>query len=432
MADIIVMPKLGLTMKEGKIGKWLKNEGDFINKGDALLEVTTDKLANEIESNYSGYVRKIVAQEGDSVACLLPIAVIGDQDEDISSVLGDQVAEKPLEEKKLIVLEEKKAGEPVKAGGRIKSSPAARKRAKELGVSLEDIAAGGHQGRISVEDVEKYLENMDKVKASPTAKKLASSLNVDIGDIDKDGRIMKQDVLDYSRAQGVVARANPQEERAPMSQMRKVIAERMSQSWDVSPAVTYDMKVEMTELLKLKNRLKETQKLTITDLLVKISSSVLLEFPLVNSTIDGDEIITRNYTNIGVAVAIDEGLVVPVVKYANVKGLKEISAEVRKLALKAKSNNLSSDDMHGGTFTVTNLGMFGMNAFSPIINQPEVAILGVNAIEDVLFMENGQVKSKPLMTLSLTADHRAVDGAVAANFLKRFKTYIECPEILML
>ncbi|SHI38074.1 pyruvate dehydrogenase E2 component (dihydrolipoamide acetyltransferase) [Dethiosulfatibacter aminovorans DSM 17477] len=431
MADIIVMPKLGLTMKEGKIGKWLKNEGDFINKGDALLEVTTDKLANEIESNYSGYVRKIVAQEGDSVACLLPIAVIGDQDEDISSVLGDEVAEKPLEEKKVIVLE-KKAGEPVKAGGRIKASPAARKRAKELGVSLEDVAGGGHQGRIGVEDVEKYLENRDKVKASPTAKKLASSLNVDIGDIDKDGRIMKQDVVDYSTAQGLAARANPQEERAPMSQMRKVIAERMSQSWDVSPAVTYDMKVEMTELLKLKNRLKETQKLTITDLLVKISSSVLLEFPLVNSTIDGDEIITRNYANIGVAVAIDEGLVVPVVKYANVKGLKEISAEVRKLASKAKSNNLSSDDMQGGTFTVTNLGMFGMNAFSPIINQPEVAILGVNAIEDVLFMENGQVKSKPLMTLSLTADHRAVDGAVAANFLKRFKTYIECPEILML
>jgi pyruvate dehydrogenase E2 component (dihydrolipoamide acetyltransferase) len=171
---------------------------------------------------------------------------------------------------------------------------------------------------------------------------------------------------------------------------------------------------------------------TFTDLLVKIAAKTLLEFPLVNASVDGDDIILRNYANVGVAVALEDGLIVPVVKYANVKGLGAISKEIRQLASEAKQNQLSSDALSGGTFTITNLGMFGMNAFSPIINQPEVAILGVNAIEDVLIKYEGEMMVKPMMTLSLSADHRVVDGAVAANFLKRMKTYIECPEVLLL
>jgi len=434
VAKVIVMPKLGLTMKEGTVGKWLKAEGDFIDKGQALLEVTTDKLANEVESNVSGYVRKIIAQEGDKVACLKPIAVIGEKDEDISSLLNsDEAAEKSV--KKEVEKTEVKsddAEKAVKSGGRVKAAPAAKRRAKELGVNIEEVTGTGPQGRIKLDDVEKYHANMDKVKASPTAKKLASNMNVDIGDINKKDRIMKQDVIDHNASQMLMAKASPQENRMAMSSMRQVISQRMSYSWNTSPAVTYDMKVDMTKLMEMKSSLKVVHKVSITDLLVKIASSVLLEFPLLNSTIDGDEIITRNYTNIGVAVALEEGLIVPVVKYANVKGLKEISAEIKKLAAKAKSNNLTSDDMSGGTFTISNLGMFGMNSFSPIINQPEVAILGVNAIEDVLMIVDGVVVSKPMMTLSLTADHRAVDGAVAANFMKRFKTVVECPEMLIL
>jgi pyruvate dehydrogenase E2 component (dihydrolipoamide acetyltransferase) len=192
------------------------------------------------------------------------------------------------------------------------------------------------------------------------------------------------------------------------------------------------MKVEMTALMQLKKGLSAHKKVTVTDMLVKIAATVLMEFPLLNASIDGDELILRNYANIGVAVALEDGLIVPVVKYANVKGLGAISDEVKSLAGKAKRYALNTDDMTGGTFTISNLGMFGMDAFSPIINQPEVAILGVNAAEDVLYLSEGIVKSKSMMKLSLTADHRAVDGAVAANFLKRLKDYIENPEQLLL
>jgi pyruvate dehydrogenase E2 component (dihydrolipoamide acetyltransferase) len=206
----------------------------------------------------------------------------------------------------------------------------------------------------------------------------------------------------------------------------------MANNWATIPAVTYDIKVDMTEVLNLKNKLKAVRKVTITDLLVKISAKTLMEHPLLNASLDGNDIITRNFVNIGIAVAIEDGLMVPVVKYANVLGLEEISDEIKSLAKQAKNNTIALESLQGGTFTITNLGMFGMNAFSPIINAPEVAILGVNTIEDVLAMVDGQVVSKPMMTLSLSADHRVVDGAVAANFLKSLKNYIEHPEMLLL
>jgi len=434
MAEVIVMPKLGLTMKEGTIGKWFKNEGDHVKEGEVLLEVTTDKLTNEIEASCSGILRKIIVPAGDATGCLEPIAIIGDADEDIAGLFTAPTSETaPVQGG---VQDQKETAEKVvktvKQTGRIVAAPAAKKRAKELDIDLENVIGTGPNGRITLNDVDAYSAEKETVKASPMARKTADALNVDMTAMHQDGRIMKADVIDYYTAEHIMALAKPEETRQPMNAMRKTIASRMHYSWQTSPAVTYDMKVDMTALTTLKNHLKQVQKVTFTDLLVKIAAKTLLEFPLVNASIDNDEIILRNYANIGVAVALEEGLIVPVVKYANVKGLSAISKEIKQLASDAKQNQLSGDALSGGTFTITNLGMFGMNAFSPIINQPEVAILGVNAIEDTLVKCEGEIVTKPMMTLSLSADHRVVDGAVAANFLRRMKTYIECPEVLLL
>jgi pyruvate dehydrogenase E2 component (dihydrolipoamide acetyltransferase) len=435
MAEIMVMPKLGLTMKEGKVGKWLKKEGETVKKGEPLLEVATDKLTNEVEAPCDGTLLKIIGGQGVVIPCLKPIAIIGEVGEDISALeLPGQTTASASNEavpEKVITAAESKSNTAA-ATGRVKASPAAKKRAEEMGIAIAEVKGTGPQGRITVEDVEAHAVNEKAVKATPMAAKTAASLDVNMQAMPAKDRLMKADVVAYHEELQMARMAAPAERRESMSQMRQVISERMTASWLTSPAVTYDMKVEMTALMQLKKGLSAHKKVTVTDMLVKIAATVLMEFPLLNASIDGDELILRNYANIGVAVALEDGLIVPVVKYANVKGLGAISDEVKSLAGKAKRYALNTDDMTGGTFTISNLGMFGMDAFSPIINQPEVAILGVNAAEDVLYLSEGIVKSKSMMKLSLTADHRAVDGAVAANFLKRLKDYIENPEQLLL
>ena len=243
---------------------------------------------------------------------------------------------------------------------------------------------------------------------------------------------MKDDVIKYKLAGDLTRYAEPQELRKPMSGMRKVIARRMLESKQISPTVSYNLKVDTTGMKQLRDEIRDVAKVSYTDILVKIVSKVLLEFPLLNSSVDHGEIITRNYVNMGVAVALPEGLLVPVIKYANVKGLKEISEEIKDLAGKAKTNELTPDDLSGGTFTISNVGMYGVESFTPIVNQPEVAILGVNAINDEVKVVNGEITIRPMMNLSLTADHRVVDGAVAAAFLARLKEYTEKPGLLLL
>lgn len=432
MANLIVMPKLGLTMKEGQLVKWNKSEGDVVNPGDTLFEVATDKLTNEVEAIEKGYIRKLLANEGDVIACLQPVAIIGEKDEDISKLVSElekndvnevsQESSTPIVESKEIKDKSKRA----------KVSPIAKKLAAEKGIDVYDVTGSGPKGRITKEDVEKYLDNKEKVKSSPMAAKTAKDLDINLLNINKEERIMKEDVLEFNKERTIVKAINPTDERVPMTQMRKVISQRMSESWHVAPAVTYDIKVNVTNLRKLKNELKDIEKLTYTDFLVKIVSKALLEFPLVNCSVDGETLVLRNYTNIGVAVALDNGLIVPVVKYTNAKGLKDISSEIKELAYKAKTNQLSPAELSGGTFTISNMGMFGIDAFSPIINQPQVAILGVNTITEIPVLENGNLINKPFLQLSLTADHRAVDGAVGAQFLQRVKHYIENPAMLIL
>ncbi|MDF2616158.1 MAG: 2-oxo acid dehydrogenase subunit [Sedimentibacter sp.] len=290
----------------------------------------------------------------------------------------------------------------------------------------------GPGGAITEDDIKSYAEKPAQKKVSPAAAIAAEQLDVDTNKIQKETRIMKDDVIKFKLSEELVKYASPMESRSSMSTMRKVIAKRMHESVQTSPTVNYNLKVDTTAMKQLKEDLKDTVKLSYTDILVKIVSMVLLEHPLLNSSIDGNEIITRNYVNMGVAVALPEGLLVPVVKYANVKGLKDISKEIKELGQKAKNNELTTDELTGGTFTITNIGMFGIESFTPIINQPEVAILGINTIEEEARVVGGEIKIKPMMNLSLTADHRVVDGAVAASFMAKLKQYIEKPGMLLL
>jgi pyruvate dehydrogenase E2 component (dihydrolipoamide acetyltransferase) len=413
MAKYITMPKLGLTMKEGKLTKWYVAEGMEFKTGDALYALETDKLANDIEAAENGFMIKHLLQEGENAPCLTPVAIIGNMNEDISELLKasgkEEIAEEPKESKK---------------SGRIIASPAAKRLASERGIKIEDIIGSGPDGRITVDDVEAYGSTGKAKKSTPMASKIADKYNVSIDEINKSGRITKQDVLDHV--------SKEKETRMPMTAMRKIIAARMTESWHTSPVVHYNIRVDMTNIKKMKDELKSEINLTYTDILVKITSKALLDFPLLNSSVEGEEIVLRSYVNMGVAVALEEGLIVPVVRNAHLKGLKEISGEIRDLAEKARNNGLSIDDIEGGTFTITNIGMFGVESFTPIINQPEVAILGITAIVDTVVNEGSGFATKPLMNLSLTADHRAVDGAVAAGFLSHLKKMIEKPSMLLL
>lgn len=434
MAEFIVMPKLGLTMTEGTVSNWRKREGDNVKSGEVLFDVETDKISNEVEATSDGVIRKIFIEEG-TVEVLKPVAIVASADEDISSLLTEigggekEEIDETIEKKEI-----KEEASTATTAKKVKASPKAKKLAAELNVDISRIEGTGTQSSVTEEDVRKFVKESKKAekKTSPTAAVVAEQLDVDINQICKDSRIMKNDVIAYKEREDFVAMVNPQEIRKSMSTMRKVIAKRMLESQQVSPTVNYNLRVDTTNLSIFRNQIKDTVKVTYTDLLVKILSKALLEFPLLNSSIEGNEIIFRNYVSIGVAVGLEDGLLVPVVEYANSKGLKEISREIKELATKAKHNELQPQNLTGGTFTITNIGMFGMESFTPIINQPEVAILGVNAIVQTPVAVEGQVTIKPLMNLSLTADHRVVDGSVAAQFMARVKEYIEKPALLLL
>jgi len=445
MAKFLVMPKLGLTMTEGNIANWRKKEGDSVAMGEIIFDVETDKITKEFESPGEGVIKKILVTEG-TVEVLKPIAIIGKADEDISALLaeaekaGDSPAAevKPASEPDQVAAASSSRGDyqsPAPAvGGRVKASAQTKKIAADLNIDISQVTGTGPQGAITEKDVAEFAEKAKTAqpKISPTAGVVAAGLGVDPGQINKDGRIMKADVLAFKQNADFLKYADPQEFTKPMSAMRKIIASRMSASQETSATVNYNQRVDTTAMKQLREELKGTAKITYTDILVKILSRALLEFPLLNSSIVGTDIVTRNYVNMGVAVALPDGLIVPVVKFVNKLDLGQISAEIKALAEKARNNELDTDQISGGTFTLTNIGMFGMESFTPIINQPEVAILGVNTIIDTPMVVDGQVVIKPMMNLSLTADHRVVDGSVAAAFVARLKELIEKPGLLLL
>ena len=321
------------------------------------------------------------------------------------------------------------------------ASPAAKKLAKEKGIDLAIVTGTGPNGRITEDDVKNWkpapaapaVEEAPKTKASPLAAAVAKDLGIDLEKIGAKDRVLAEDILHYLEStREKAADEAPREEVVPMNGMRKAIAKNMLNSHMTSPTVTANLSVDMSAMKGYREQLKAKEiKVSYTDLLVKFIAKALTEFPLLNCSVEDNKIIYKHYVNMGVAVALDNGLVVPNVTDADKKSLTEISAEVKELAKLAREGKLPMEKLKGGTFTITNLGMYGIESFTPIINQPEVAILGVTTMEDRAVVRGGEIVIRPMMTLSLTFDHRVVDGSVAAEFLQRVKALLENPALML-
>ena len=443
MAKVVVMPKLGLTMTEGTVSKWLKKVGDEIKSGEPFFEVETDKLTNTIEANTDGVVRHFFVEEGTTVPVLDKVAIIAAADEDISALLGAAPAAAAAPEAPAAAPAASAA--PVRAPGeRVVAAPAAKKLAKEMGIDLALVPGTGPNGRITLDDVKNWkpapaapaapaVEEAPKTKASPLAAAVAKDLGIDLDKIGAKDRVLAEDILRYLESTREKAPEEaPREEVVPMNGMRKAIAKNMLNSHMTSPTVTANLSVDMSAMKAYREQLKAKEiKVSYTDLLVKFIAKALTEFPLLNCSVEDNKIVYKHYVNMGVAVALDNGLVVPNVTDADKKSLTEISKEIKELAKLAREGGLPMEKLRGGTFTITNLGMYGIESFTPIINQPEVAILGVTTMEDRAVVRGGEIVIRPMMTLSLTFDHRVVDGSVAAEFLQRVKALLENPALML-
>jgi pyruvate dehydrogenase E2 component (dihydrolipoamide acetyltransferase) len=429
MAVTIVMPKFGLTMESGQITRWHKNNGTAVKRGEVIFSVETDKMTNEVEAECDGILH-IIMPEGTTVPCKQAVAVIAAPGERVS-VADDPASGRTPEQGEVTKVPDqpKLAVVPSAEQGRVWATPKAKKLAAEKQVDLSELDGTGSQGLVTVKDITVALNK--KTKASPMAVKTAETAGINLTSIAKKGRIMKQDVL-QALAKPTDTASDFPTRRIPMSAMRKAIAKNMLLSVQTSPTVTFQIKADVSRLAELKGAISEEIKVSYTDLLVSIVAEVLVKHPYLNGRIEGEEIILHDYVNMGVAVAIEEGLVVPVIKNAHQKGLATISSEIKELAQKAKGGALTMDEMNGGTFTITNIGMYGIESFTPIINPPQSAILGVNAIEQTPVVKDGATVIRLLLKLSLTVDHRIIDGAVAAKFLSDLKGVIENPLRLLL
>ena len=407
MAFEVCMPQLGLTMEEGTVSQWIKHEGDAVKTGDVLLEITTDKLTNEVTSEHDGVLLKIVAQEGEDVPvkgllCYVgqPGEAVGDAPAAAAAAPAAPAAAAPVPA-------------PVAAGGaRIRISPLARKTAAKLGVDVSGIVGSGPSGRIRQQDV------LAAAKAPKAAAPVAAESAPAAKPVSKTGlELMEGDTV------------------SKLAGMRKVVAQRMLQSHTEIPPVTQNTKVDVTELMKFRKMLlAETgNKYSVNDLILKATAKCLRQHPEVLVSLDGDQVIQRAHVNLGMAVALDAGLIVPVIRDADRMGLDALSAAAKDLASRAKGNKLTPDEYKGSTFSVSNLGMFGIETFTPIVNQPDAAILGVCAVEDELVMDDeGNISKHQVMRLSFTYDHRLIDGAVAAKFVMALRDLLEKPMSIIL
>ncbi len=429
MAKQIYMVRMGQTMKEGTIVVWLKKEGENVRKGDGLYEMAYDKATTTVEAKYDGILH-ILVEEGETVPVSTVVGVLLEDGEQFDSNDNNKLNESDdsKTEKSSSIERKDRSTEKTPL-----ASPAAKRMIQEKGLDILKIQPKGTI--IQKSDVEDYLLNQRKSTSTPLAKKIASELGININEIESEKRIYSKDVLSFVKTEDLNKESEEtqcKEEVNQMTPMRKAIARNMLNSHMTSPTVTFNISVEMTEMKKCREQLKSIGiSVSYTDLLVKFAAKVLTEFPALNCSVEDNKIIYKKYVNVGVAVALENGLVVPCIADADKKSLTEISTEVKELAALARENKLPPEKLSGGTFTITNLGMYGIESFTPIINQPEVAILGVNAMEDRVVVRDGEAVIRTMMTLSLTADHRVIDGAVAAKFLQRLRNLIEKPVLFI-
>jgi pyruvate dehydrogenase E2 component (dihydrolipoamide acetyltransferase) len=397
MAQDIIMPKLGLTMTNGRITKWLKKEGDPVRIGEVVAEIETDKINAEVEATVSGYILKILAEEGEERDITVPICTVGEKNE----LVGEQSG-----------IQEKinKTELPV----RIKITPLAKKMAKENDLDYKVIQPTGPEGRIVKVDILAAIEKKKSIKIIPVEEKIEAAFPTN------------QVSVSQSTSPGIL-------KKLPLEGVRAVIARRLTQSKQDIPHVYFKTTVDATNLIELKNKLSDVvkdktgKKLTLNDVIIKAVAVTLSQFPDVNVSLVNNEIIYYGDVNIGMAVSVEKGLVVPVIRNADLKTISDISRTTSDLADKARNGKLSMDDMSGGTFTVSNLGAYGIDEFSAIINPPESAILAIGAAKETPVVEKGQIVVKAVIVLTLSVDHRVIDGALAAKFMKKLKEMLENP-----
>ncbi len=423
MAVKVPMPKVGLTMTEGFVTQWLKEDGDEVKKKDPIAVIMSKKITYEIGAPADGIFRPVVKLQ-ETIPVNQAMAYITAPGEAIPE--EEAAAEAP-------VAVAAAAAAPAKEKEFVVASPAARRVAKELGVEITLVKGTGPGGKISEDDVRQFAEKQAAVSASPMAKKLAAEHGLDLTKITgtgPGGRVVEEDVRAFM--EGAPAEAAPAGGKRviPFVGTRAMIAEHMMHSLSVTAQVTANTEVDVTELVKMRSQIKTKFDLTYTDIIIKAVTIALKEHPTLNSTQVGNEIHVLEYVHIGVAVALEDGLIVPVIRNADKLALSEIAKQTRALAEGARAGTLSVDQVTGGTFTITNLGMYGVDTSTPIINSPEIAILGVGRIIEKPAVFEGEITKRFLMGLSLTFDHRIVDGAPAAAFLKTLSGLLEKPYLI--
>ena len=420
MAYELLMPQLGLTMEEGTVSQWIKKEGDAIKVGDVILEITTDKLTNEVVSEYEGTLIKIVAQEGEDIPVKGLLAYIGQPGEAVGGAAPAAAPAAEAAPAAPAAAAPAAAPAPVAANGkRIRISPLARKTAAKMGVDYSGIAGSGPSGRIVLKDI---LAAAETQKAAPAPVAAAAAPEAAPAPAAKPAPKTGLELMEGDKV-------------IKLAGMRKVVSERMWASHNEIPPVTQNIKVDVTELMKFRKTLLAMtgKKYSVNDLVLKATAKCLRQHPEMLVSMDGNQIIQRAHVNLGMAVALDAGLIVPVIRDADKMGLDELAATAKDLATRAKENKLGADEYKGSTFSVSNLGMFGIETFTPIINQSDAAILGVCAIQDELALDDeGNVTKKQVMRLSVTLDHRLLDGAVVAKFQMDLRDLLQNPMSILL
>ncbi|MEM7125116.1 MAG: dihydrolipoamide acetyltransferase family protein [Chloroflexota bacterium] len=455
MAKPVFIPKFGFTLEESEIVQWLVEEGTTVQAGDPVAEVTTDKVNMEVEAPADGILAGICAQVGDMVAVTATIAWIVAPGEEL-----------PPEATNLPSVEQSEASSaaqaqpvappPLSTGNNgskaVQSSPVASRMAQAHDVDLNQVTGSGRGGRIERRDVEALLAGQDglgKVRATPAARRLAREAAIDLVSLTGSGPLGRVQAVDVEQAQAAMEQppATSQQPattmsdinttRIPFTNMRRTIARRLQQSMQEAPHIFFEASASVAELQALcdtanQHRMDDDPKVNLTAGITRAVAWTLRRHPLLNSHIGDNESILFEDIHIGMAVALENGLVVPVLRHVDRKGLREISIEIRSLAEKARSGKLSQADMSGGTFSISNLGMYGVDRFTAIINPPEVGILAVGAIKKSLVLdENDEPVVQPMMTITLSVDHRVIDGAVAAQFLADLKKAIEHPSMML-
>ena len=449
MAKTLELPALGNSMEEGTITQWFKAEGDSVSKGEALYEVMTDKVNMEVESPEAGILRKILAPADATVPVNDPVAILGTAEEDISALLGgDTIQASPA------LIEKGAEG---LGSERIFASPRARRYADEYGVEVAQLAGRGTgvDGRIVEADVVAFYEEQSAAKKgddkkgaekaapriSPLAQRVAAEHGVSVETVTgtgPGGKVTQDDVKrSVAPANGPLAPNTGGTTIVTLRGMRKMVADAVARSAQTAPHVTLTLPVDMSEATRFRAQLlpaiekSHGVRVSFTDIIAKAVTRALQDHPYLNSTLAGYDITLHQAVHLGIAVSLGtDGLIVPVVKDAQALSLGEFSQSLKALVAKAKSGTLASDEVTGGTFSITNLGTFGVTQFNPIINPPQTAILGVCAIADTIVAVNGQPQVRPMMNLCLSFDHRVTDGAPAAAFLAQLKETLEQPYLM--